>query len=169
MGSWGLDPFDNDDAGDWSWTLEDGAGPEALRDAFAAVATPSEDPADGANAVAAASLVAAARGVAVTIPESMQEWLAAQDVPTVAAWPPRRWRRWTRSSPGPSSPPSGTSRGRSGVSARGPCVLAWQGREDRGDQEQGGTGRPAPLAPGGARAVRTGTSPTCRRSPATSR
>lgn len=88
MGSWGLDPFDNDDAGDWSWTLEDGAGPEALRDAFAAVATPSEDPADGANAVAAASLVAAARGVAVTIPESMQQWLAAQDVPTVAALAP---------------------------------------------------------------------------------
>jgi hypothetical protein len=88
MGSWGLDPFDDDDAGDWSWTLEDGAGPEALRDAFAAVATPSEDPADSAIAVAAASLVAAARGVPVTIPASMQEWLAARDASIVAALAP---------------------------------------------------------------------------------
>jgi hypothetical protein len=88
MGSWGLDPFDNDDAGDWSWTLEDGAGPEALRDAFAAVVPPSADASAGANAVAAASLVAAARGVRVTIPESMQEWLEAQDGPTVAALAP---------------------------------------------------------------------------------
>ncbi|WP_457206140.1 DUF4259 domain-containing protein [Nocardioides sp. P5_C9_2] len=85
MGSWGMDPFDNDDAGDWSWTLEDGAGPEAVRDALAAAVAPSPDESTAAQAVAAAALVAAARGVPVVLPDAMREWLDAQTAGSVGA------------------------------------------------------------------------------------
>lgn len=84
MGSWGMDPFDNDDAGDWSWILEDGAGPEAVREALAAGAT-STDELTAAPAVAAAALVGAAWEVPVVLPDAMQEWLAAQDTASVRA------------------------------------------------------------------------------------
>jgi hypothetical protein len=83
-----MDPFDNDDAGDWSWTLEDGAGPEALREALAAATTASPDELVAAPAVAAAALVASALGVPVTLPEPMQEWLAAEDADAVRALAP---------------------------------------------------------------------------------
>ncbi len=88
MGSWGMDPFDNDDAGDWSWTLEDGAGPEALREALAAATSTSPDELVAAPAVAAAALVASALGVPVALPEPMQEWLAAEDPSAVRALAP---------------------------------------------------------------------------------
>lgn len=87
MGSWGMDPFDNDDAGDWSWTLEDGAGPEAVREALVSAAT-SPDELTAAPAVAAAALVGAALGVPVPLPDAMQEWLAAQDLTVVGALAP---------------------------------------------------------------------------------
>jgi len=92
MGSWGMDPFDNDDAGDWAFTLEEGAGPEAVRDALVAVTAPVEpdepDELAEAPAVAAAALVAAALGVPVVLPDEMREWLAAQDEGTVRALEP---------------------------------------------------------------------------------
>ncbi len=84
MGSWGMEPFDNDDAGDWSWTLEDGAGPDAVREALAAAAS-SPDELTAAPAVAAAALVGAAWGVPVALPDAMQEWLTAQDLASVRA------------------------------------------------------------------------------------
>jgi hypothetical protein len=83
-----MDPFDNDDAGDWSWTLEDGAGPEAVRDALAAAVAPSPDESTAAPAVAAAALVAAARGMPVVLPDTMQEWLAAQATGSVGVLSP---------------------------------------------------------------------------------
>jgi hypothetical protein len=91
MGSWGMDPYDNDDAGDWAWTLEDGAGPEAVRDALVAATVPPSDEMDEpaeAPAVAAASLVAAALGVPVALPDTMREWLVAQDEGAVRALAP---------------------------------------------------------------------------------
>lgn len=97
MGSWGMDPFDNDDAGDWAWTLEDGAGPEVVRDALVAATAPASGETEGpdepdepaeAPAVAAAALVAAALGVPVALPDTMREWLAAQDEGAVRALAP---------------------------------------------------------------------------------
>lgn len=86
MGSWGMDPFDNDDAADWAYALEDGAGPSALQTALAEVVRrPDPDLLAEAPAVAAAALVAAALGVSVALPDAMREWLAAQDLARVGA------------------------------------------------------------------------------------
>jgi hypothetical protein len=62
MGSWGVEPFENDDASDWAWELEEG---DLRSQLFAAVAAAADWPADelmemaeGANAVAAAQVIA---------------------------------------------------------------------------------------------------------------
>jgi len=62
VGAWGVEPFDNDDAADWSAEFEGAAEPaglELLRSALAAVDSPGylEAP-DGAIGVAAAQVVA---------------------------------------------------------------------------------------------------------------
>jgi hypothetical protein len=62
VGTWGIEPFENDDASDWAWELEEG---DLRSQLFAAVAAAADWPADelmetaeGANAVAAAQVIA---------------------------------------------------------------------------------------------------------------
>src|SRR5690606_32360187 len=66
MGHWGTEPFENDDASDWAWELEEG---DLRSQLFAAVSAAADWPADdyldnlaGANAVAAAQVIAHLRG-----------------------------------------------------------------------------------------------------------
>ena len=62
MGAWGIGPFDNDDAADWVYEVEDG-GIATVRSALQAVADDDDpDSGVGAAAVAAAELVAAMAG-----------------------------------------------------------------------------------------------------------
>jgi hypothetical protein len=62
MGAWGSGPFENDDAADWAWELEEASDHGVLRDAFQAALdeTGYLDVREGANAVAAAAVVATA-------------------------------------------------------------------------------------------------------------
>lgn len=80
MGAWGTAPFDNDDAGDWVFELEDD-GVSAVR---TALDLPAESTADrDAAAVAAAAVVALAQGVDVESSAEVDDWLAAADPPTL--------------------------------------------------------------------------------------
>ena len=62
MGAWGSGPFENDDAADWAYEFDDAEDHGVLRDAFEAVLAESGylDSREGANAVAAAAVTAAA-------------------------------------------------------------------------------------------------------------
>ncbi len=76
MGAWGTGPFDNDDAGDWVFELEDD-GVAAVR---AALDVPAESTADRqAAAVAAAAVVALTQGVHVESSAEVDDWLAAAE------------------------------------------------------------------------------------------
>ncbi len=83
MGAWGVEPFDNDDAADWAAEFDgtgESDGLEVLRRALATANAPEFlDSADGANAVAAAQVVAWSThpGSIVDSPyaESVVEWL----------------------------------------------------------------------------------------------
>lgn len=80
MGAWGTGPFDNDDAGDWVFELEDD-GVSAVR---TALDLPAESTADcDAAAVAAAAVVALAQGVDVESSAEVDDWLAAADPSTL--------------------------------------------------------------------------------------
>lgn len=86
MGAWGSGPFDNDDAADWAWSLEDSADDAVLRAAVRdAVETAKPDAATSQIAIAAATVVASGRsGDASALPEDVATWLAAhRDLP----WP----------------------------------------------------------------------------------
>ena len=80
VGAWGTGPFDNDDAGDWFYALEEsgGLGPAraALTEALAAgdyLELPEAN-----NAVAAAAIIAATLDKAVEgLPEHVGTWLGA--------------------------------------------------------------------------------------------
>jgi hypothetical protein len=62
MGAWGTGPFDNDDAGDWVYEVEDG-GIDAIHDVLdATVEIDAPDLSVGSAAVAAAELVAVIAG-----------------------------------------------------------------------------------------------------------
>ena len=64
MGAWGVGHFDNDDAGDWVWELEDANSFAPVETAFAAVES-SEDYLEAPDAcigLAAAETVAASHG-----------------------------------------------------------------------------------------------------------
>lgn len=76
MGAWGIGPFDNDDAGDWVYALED-HGVAAVRTALDVPAAPAAEQA--AAAVAAAAVVALAHGVPVESTEEVDDWLAAAE------------------------------------------------------------------------------------------
>lgn len=76
MGAWGTGPFDNDDAGDWVYALEDD-GVTAVRSALDVPAEPAAEKA--AAAVAAAAVVALAHGAPVESSEEVDEWLTAAD------------------------------------------------------------------------------------------
>ena len=80
MGAWGAGVFENDDAGDWVWELEDDNDMSVLHEALAAaVDTPLDEAveaADASNALAAAEIVAAARGHhGAELPSEAREWI----------------------------------------------------------------------------------------------
>ena len=82
MGAWGSGPFDNDDAGDWVWELEDDVDGSVIIDALSVVVdTPiDEQPEapDCSNALAAAEIVAAALGHrGPELPTEASVWISA--------------------------------------------------------------------------------------------
>lgn len=80
MGAWGAGPFDNDDAGDWVFELED-QGVVAVRAALAPPAEPDVE--EAGAAVAAAAVVGLALGAAIESSAEVDEWLAAADRSTL--------------------------------------------------------------------------------------
>ena len=80
MGAWGTGAFDNDDAADWAYELEESADLTPARQALAATMDSDgylELP-EGACAVAAASVVAATfDGHLKGLPEEVAEWVDA--------------------------------------------------------------------------------------------
>ena len=62
MGAWGVLPFENDNASDWVWSLEDAEDFSVLSEALDAVASQDDIFEDCEEAVAAAEVVAALRG-----------------------------------------------------------------------------------------------------------
>lgn len=76
MGAWDFHVFDNDDAMDWLMELPDG-GPEYIRETVA-TAEDYFDAYEGAGAVAAIAIVAAARQPALKrlLHENAAAWLA---------------------------------------------------------------------------------------------
>ncbi|NHA66553.1 DUF4259 domain-containing protein [Phycicoccus flavus] len=77
MGTWGLRPFENDDAADWVFGLED----DGLAAVTAALRTDEgylEAP-EAAEAVAAAAAVGVVLGVPVESAEEVDEWAAGAD------------------------------------------------------------------------------------------
>jgi hypothetical protein len=82
MGAWGAGSFENDDASDWAWELEE-LGLEAIETAFTAVTKTGEgylEAPDGSYAIAAAEVVAALRGRASSgdLPEEVETFVAAR-------------------------------------------------------------------------------------------
>ncbi|MCB9886839.1 MAG: DUF4259 domain-containing protein [Planctomycetes bacterium] len=85
MGAWGHGSFDNDDAGDWVWELEESSDFRVVKTALDAVVSESdhlEAPACS-EAVAAAEIVAAALGRPVAeLPDEARAWVEEhRDVP----------------------------------------------------------------------------------------
>src|SRR5688572_3757164 len=81
MGAWGEGVFENDQAGDWLDQLVESGKPKAIDTALskALKAKPGQLDADeAAAALAAAEVVAAARGHRhADLPEEVREWLAS--------------------------------------------------------------------------------------------
>jgi hypothetical protein len=80
MGAWGTGIFENDDASDWVWELEDDDTGSVIVDALSAVVdTPLEDlveAPEACNALAAAEVVASASGKTVSaLPGEATEWI----------------------------------------------------------------------------------------------
>ncbi len=80
MGAWGTGAFDNDDAADWAYELEESSDLAPARQALAATMDTDGDlelP-EGACAVAAAAIVAATfDGNLKSLPEELAEWVDA--------------------------------------------------------------------------------------------
>lgn len=80
MGAWGVGTFENDDAGDWVYQLEEQEDLTLLTETLKRAAEPSgylESPAC-AEALAAAEVVAALGGrAAPDLPEEVRDWVAA--------------------------------------------------------------------------------------------
>lgn len=81
MGAWGVGSFENDDALDWVFLLQEAEDNSLLVDAFAVIMLPADEPPeapDCAAALAAAEVVAAMNGAAAaTLPDEAQEWVFA--------------------------------------------------------------------------------------------
>lgn len=79
MGAWGARSFENDDALDWVWELEESSDDSAVRAALAAADGDGEIEApEAACACAAAEVVAAASGApAEWLPDAVKEWVGA--------------------------------------------------------------------------------------------
>lgn len=81
MGAWGSGAFENDDAGDWVWELEDDNDASTIIEALSAVVDvpldESPEAPESSNAIAAAEIVAASRGQrAVELPSEAREWMS---------------------------------------------------------------------------------------------
>lgn len=80
-GAWGTGAFQNDDALDWVWELTASSGSTAIEEALRPAASPDgyiEAP-SGANAIAAAEVLAAVRGKPPNeLPPEVSEWVDSQ-------------------------------------------------------------------------------------------
>jgi hypothetical protein len=80
MGAWGAGNFDNDDAGDWSYELEE-SGIEAVKSAFDMVLSGEDyvEAPECSAAIAAAEVVAALLGrPAADLPEEVQTFVSTK-------------------------------------------------------------------------------------------
>jgi hypothetical protein len=81
MGTWGTGPFDDDNASDWVWELQEAADwrvvEDALRGAAEVDAGAYLEAPDGQIAWAAATVVAAADASTVTVPDEVSRWVEA--------------------------------------------------------------------------------------------
>ncbi len=80
MGAWGVGTFDNDDAGDWVYQLEEADDAGLVQDTLLAAAEPEGylDAPTSAVALAAAEVVAALSGQAAPdLPEEVRAWVGA--------------------------------------------------------------------------------------------
>lgn len=82
MGAWGSGVFENDDASDWVWELEDDTDGGVLTDALRLVADAPEDEyveaPESCNALAAAEIVATAHGrPGASLPTEASAWITA--------------------------------------------------------------------------------------------
>jgi len=79
MGAWGPGVFENDDAADWVWELEDDEDGSVIEAALAAVVdTPRGELAesgDASNAIAAAEIVASSGDQMTALPTEATEWI----------------------------------------------------------------------------------------------
>ena len=84
MGTWGSGPFDNDDAGDWTYQLTPDADVQVIEFALAAVEAGGDPDATTCQvAIAAAEVVAAGVGQPCTsLPDDVEVWVEAhRDLP----------------------------------------------------------------------------------------
>lgn len=80
MGAWGTGPFDNDDAGDWLYELEEAGDLGFVKETLTAALEAGDylEMPEGNNAVAAAAVVAASvDGAHDGLPEKVVAWLNA--------------------------------------------------------------------------------------------
>ncbi|HXE58831.1 MAG TPA: DUF4259 domain-containing protein [Gemmatimonadales bacterium] len=80
MGTWGPGTFENDEASDWVYELEEAEDTTLLREALEVVAEPEGyiEAQDAAIALAAAEVVAALAGhPAPDLPEEVEAWVAS--------------------------------------------------------------------------------------------
>ena len=80
MGAWDSGPFDNDDASDWLWELEESSDTTVIAAALHAIAQGGDDfleAPDCATALAAAEMVAALCGQPrAELPDEAREWVS---------------------------------------------------------------------------------------------
>lgn len=91
MGAWGAGVFENDDAADWVWELEDDENGSVVIAALSEIVdTPVDDyieAPEASNALAAAEIVAAARGHhGAELPSEAREWIRVNAARVDAAW-----------------------------------------------------------------------------------
>ena len=85
MGAWGTGAFENDSAGDFCWSVTDGAGLAALEDAFDHVLDAEDDDLEAPTAeeaIAAAAIVARLKDGAL-LNDTLEAWIA-KDRPVVS-------------------------------------------------------------------------------------
>jgi hypothetical protein len=81
MGAWDFGPFDNDDASDWLYELEESSSTSAIAAALNIVTDSGDEyleAPDCSNALAAAEIVAALRGRPIAkLPDNAKAWVDA--------------------------------------------------------------------------------------------
>jgi hypothetical protein len=85
MGAWSHEPFGNDDAGDWVWTLEEADDFSVIEKALAAVTDEREEYLEApqcTEALAAAEIVAALLGKPTqSLPDDAAAWVKGKPLP----------------------------------------------------------------------------------------